>query len=147
MERREISWNNLFFVQLDNCSRYLLPITCFSSCQGSDIFAQLMLVVKKDLYQPSIAYLKKRSFTLKTVALSESWLRRKVILFIKSSTTWFTSSENTATSRGRMTCCLSTLRILSQSSPSLENRKWGTSWGFGVPIKCLTYEGNWFKPV
>lgn len=75
------------------------------------------------LYQPSMAYLKKRSLILKTVVLEESWVRRKLTLLIRSSTTLFTSSEKTATSRGRIMSCLSTLLILSQSSPSLGNRR------------------------
>lgn len=73
-------------------------------------------------YQPSMAYLKKRSFTLRTVALSGCWVRRLYTLWMRSSTTPFTSSEKTATSRGRMMSCLSTLRIFSQSSPSLRNK-------------------------
>lgn len=70
-----------------------------------------------------MAYLKNRSFTLKTVFLSECWQRRSSIFFTRSSTTLLTSSEKTATSRGRMMSCLSTLRILCQSSFSLENKK------------------------
>lgn len=70
-----------------------------------------------------MAYLKNRSFTLKTVFLSECWQRRSSIFFTRSSTTLLTSSEKTATSRGRMMSCLSTLRILCQSSFSLEKNK------------------------
>lgn len=58
----------------------------------------------------------------KMVFPSEAWLRRHIILFTRSSTTSLTSSEKTATSRGRMMSCLSTLRILSQSSPSLKDK-------------------------
>lgn len=57
---------------------------------------------------------------LQMVVPSELWLRRHTILLIRSSTTSLTSSEKTATSRGRIISCLSTLRILSQSSPSLK---------------------------
>lgn len=69
---------------------------------------------------PSMAYLKKRSLMLQMVVPSELCLRRYTILLIRSSTTSLTSSEKTATSRGRIISCLSTLRILSQSCPSLK---------------------------
>lgn len=59
---------------------------------------------------------------LQTVFPSEPCLRRHIILLIRSSTTSLTSSEKTATSHGRMMSCLSTLRILSQSSPSLKDK-------------------------
>lgn len=69
-----------------------------------------------------MAYLKKRSLILRTVAPSACWVRSTVILLIRSSTTSLTSSEKTATSRGRMMSCLSTLRIFSHSSPSLSKK-------------------------
>lgn len=59
---------------------------------------------------------------LQMVFPSEPRLRRHIILSIRSSTTSLTLSEKTATSHGRMMSCLSTLRILSQSSPSLKDK-------------------------
>lgn len=67
---------------------------------------------------------------LQMVFPSEPWLRRHVILFIRSSTTSLTMSVKTATSRGRMMSCLSTLRILSQSSPSLKDKTKDMRLGF-----------------
>lgn len=67
---------------------------------------------------------------LQMVFPSEPWLRRHVILFIRSSTTSLTMSVKTATSRGRMMSCLSTLRILSQSSPSLKDKTQDMRLGF-----------------
>lgn len=107
---------NLKLTGLNN----ILRIFLFSP---SNLFKFLHKQPLQDLYQPSMAYLKKRSLTLKTVVLAESSVRRKLSLLIRSSTTLFTSSEKTATSRGRIMSCLSTLRILSQSSPSLGNRR------------------------
>lgn len=94
---------------------------------------QFVHQTSQDLYQPSMAYLKKRSFTLRTVAPSDSSARRAQTLLIRSSTTLFTSSVNTATSRGRMMSCLSTLRIFSHSSPSLEKR----GQGLRFPFPCV----------
>lgn len=85
----------------------------------NSVFKYFLKTNQRDHHQPSMAYLKNRSFTLKTVFLSECWQRRSSIFFTRSSTTLLTSSEKTATSRGRMMSCLSTLRILCQSSFSL----------------------------
>lgn len=96
-----------------------------STCRSTFTIQFLSAFFTKKLkhHQPSMAYLKNRSFTLKMVFLSECWQRRSSILFTRSSTTLLTSSEKTATSRGRMMSCLSTLRILCQSSFSLGNSK------------------------
>lgn len=85
---------------------------------------------------------------LLTVFPSELWLRRHVILLIRSSTTSLTSSEKTATSHGRMMSCLSTLRILSQSSPSLKRNTGHETVAFGThgptSTKCLN--DRWQSP-
>lgn len=111
----------LTVVPLRSDHRDIILITCrsTSTIQFLNTFFTTKQNNERDHHQPSMAYLKNRSFTLKTVFLSECWQRRSSIFFTRSSTTLLTSSEKTATSRGRMMSCLSTLRILCQSSFSL----------------------------
>lgn len=111
----------LILIVITSCLRAVslcyLTYTDFKFISVSLISSKIYLPT--GLHKPSIAYLKKRSFTLRTVVPSDSMARRVQTLLIKSSTTWFTSSEKRATSRGRMMSCRRTLRIFSHSSPSL----------------------------